>query len=67
MLKTAFLSAVAAFGLSFSASAQDLGPAAGTRAPDIGLPLDQTETPRSLTSLMGDKGVVFFFFRSAVW
>lgn len=67
MLKTALLSVVAAFGLSISVSAQDLGPATGTRAPDIGQPLDQTETPRPLTSLMGDKGVVFFFFRSAVW
>jgi peroxiredoxin len=48
-------------------AADDLGPAIGTRAPDIGTPFDQTGTPRSFTSLMGDKGVVLFFFRSAAW
>jgi peroxiredoxin len=48
-------------------AADDLGPAIGTRLPDIGTPLDQTGRPRSLTSLMGEKGTVLFFFRSAAW
>src|SRR5258708_9090585 len=45
----------------------DRGAATGTKAPDIGAPLDQSGKPRSLASLMGDKGMVFFFFRSAAW
>jgi peroxiredoxin len=49
------------------AAAQDLGPAVGARAPEIGAPLDQTGKPRALESLMGDKGLVLFFFRSTVW
>lgn len=48
-------------------SKQDLGPATGTKAPDIGMPLDQDGKPHSFASLMGDNGVVLFFFRSAVW
>jgi peroxiredoxin len=45
----------------------ELGPATGTKAPTIGAPLDQTGTPRTMASLMGKKGLVFFFFRSAAW
>ena len=45
----------------------DLGPAVNTKAPDIGTPNDFTGKPRSLASLMGDKGLVLFFFRSADW
>jgi peroxiredoxin len=45
----------------------DLGPAINARAPDIGTPSDQTGTPRALASLMGEKGMVLFFFRSADW
>ena len=48
-------------------AAQDLGPAIGSKAPDIGTPLDQDGKPRSLASLMGTKGVVLFFYRSAGW
>jgi len=47
--------------------AQDLGPAVGTKAPDIGTPFDQSGQPRTIASLMGSKGVVLFFFRSTVW
>ena len=35
--------------------------------PSIGTPLDQTGTPRSLESMAGKKGTVFFFYRSASW
>jgi peroxiredoxin len=45
----------------------DLGPPTGTKAPAIGTPLDETGKPRSLESLMGDNGLVLFFFRSAAW
>ena len=45
----------------------DLGPPIGTKAPTIGTPLDEAGKPRSLDSLMGDKGLVLFFFRSAAW
>jgi peroxiredoxin len=48
-------------------AAEDLGPRIGTRVPDIGNPPDQTGTPRSLQSLMGENGLVLFFFRSADW
>ena len=45
----------------------DLGPPRNSRAPSIGTPQDQTGKPRSMESLMGDKGLVLFFFRSADW
>ena len=48
-------------------AAEDLGPAIGARAPDIGNPPDQTGAPRTLQSLMGQNGLVLFFFRSADW
>ena len=54
-------------GVSLAASAEDLGPPIGAKVPDIGTPPDQTGKPRTLTSLMGDKGLVLFFFRSADW
>jgi peroxiredoxin len=45
----------------------DLGPPVNAKAPDIGTPQDQTGKPRTLNSLMGEKGLVLFFFRSAGW
>ena len=59
--------AVLLLGLAFSADAQELGPRIGTRTPQIGTPLDQKGTQRSFQSLMGEKGLVLFFFRSADW
>ena len=47
--------------------AYDLGPAIGSKIPPIGMPQDETGKPRSLESLMGEKGMVLFFFRSAAW
>ncbi len=44
-----------------------LGPDIGTQAPSIGTPQDSTGKPRALASLMGEKGVVLVFFRSAAW
>jgi len=59
-----------AFGLSMPAAANpdfELGPAVGSAAPDIGTPADSSGTPRSLQSLMGKRGLVLFFYRSAAW
>ncbi len=53
--------------LPLIAAPQEFGPAIGAKAPDIGTPPDQTGAPRSLASLMGEKGLVLFFFRSADW
>ena len=45
---------------------QNLGPQIGTRAPDFTL-LDQKGQSRTLASLMGPKGLMLVFFRSADW
>lgn len=50
-----------------AARADDLGPAIGTIAPDIGTRPDQTGKPHRLPELMGKNGLVLFFFRSADW
>jgi peroxiredoxin len=56
-----------AASLTLAAAEQDLGPAIGAKAPDIGMLPDQKGTPRSFSSLMGDNGLVLFFVRSADW
>ena len=53
--------------VAVTAFADDLGPPVGTKAPDIGTPLDQTGQPRTLADLMGKNGLVLLFFRSADW
>ena len=65
VIATLMLALMATFGVA--RAADDLGPATGSRLPAIGTPLDQTGTPRTLESLMGEKGLVLFFFRSAAW
>jgi len=50
-----------------AASAEDLGPPVGVKAPDIGTRPDQTGKPRTLPDLMGKNGLVLMFFRSADW
>ena len=45
---------------------QKLGPQVGDRVPDFTL-LDQHGRSRTLTSLMGPKGLMLVFFRSADW
>jgi peroxiredoxin len=59
--------AVLLFCFSPASSAEDLGPAIGVTAPDIGTRLDQLGKPRQLPDLMGRNGLVLFFFRSADW
>ena len=43
-----------------------LGPKVGDRVPDFTLP-DQNGVARPLASLLGPKGAVLVFFRSADW
>jgi cytochrome oxidase Cu insertion factor (SCO1/SenC/PrrC family) len=43
-----------------------LGPQVGEKVPDFTLP-DQNGRRRSLSSLMGEKGLVLVFSRSADW
>ena len=62
-----WLLVVLAIFLSPAVMAEDLGPAVGTVAPSIGTPPDQTGKPRALADLMGSKGLVLMFFRSAAW
>ena len=45
---------------------QKLGPQIGTRVPDFTL-LDQKGQLRTLASLIGPKGLMLVFFRSADW
>ena len=45
---------------------QNLGPQVGTPVPDFTL-LDQKGQSRTLASLMGPKGLMLVFFRSADW
>ena len=45
---------------------QKLGPQIGARVPDFTL-LDQNGQSRTLASLMGPKGLMLVFFRSADW
>jgi len=54
-------------GLPLATQAQELGPRIGAKIPDMGTPSDQTGKQRSLSSLMGEKGLVLFFVRSADW
>jgi peroxiredoxin len=44
-----------------------LGPPVGSKAPDIGTPLDQTAKPRTLAELISKSGLVLLFFRPADW
>lgn len=80
MLHRCAIAVVFAFSLALSgqgvspqaqpgASAVDLealGPKVGTAIPDFSLP-DQHGETRSLKSLLGPKGAVLVFFRSADW
>ena len=45
---------------------QTLGPQVGSRVPDFTL-VDQKRQSRTLTSLLGPKGLMLVFFRSADW
>ena len=49
-----------------SVDVETLGPKVGEKAPDFTLQ-DQTGRARPLSSLLGPKGAVLVFFRSADW
>ncbi|PYR03323.1 MAG: hypothetical protein DMF99_09670 [Acidobacteria bacterium] len=59
-------SAVAVVAAQQPLDPQTLGPKPGERLVDFSLP-DQQGVTRSLRSLVGPKGVVLVFFRSADW
>lgn len=71
MLPRTLLTAVAAL-VAVAALAQTpinldrIGPSVGATAPDFTLP-DASGTPRSLQSLLGPKGALVVFSRSADW
>ena len=74
MLFSGLLVGVAALLLSASAGAQTLeqvdvsalGPQVGETVPDFALP-DQTGAVRTLDSIMGERGAMLVFHRSADW
>lgn len=73
ILPTACLAAALAAGgvsrqgpLSPEVDVQALGPQAGSHVPDFSLP-DQSGRIRTLASLMGPKGAMLVFSRSADW
>jgi len=49
-----------------SLNLEAVGPQVGARVPSFTLP-DQSGQPRSLESLLGPKGAMLVFFRSADW
>jgi cytochrome oxidase Cu insertion factor (SCO1/SenC/PrrC family) len=49
-----------------SLNLQAVGPQVGAKVPSFTLP-DQSGQPRSLDSLLGPKGAMLVFFRSADW
>jgi hypothetical protein len=63
------IAAVSTAAIVAAAQAPDpktLGPKVGERVPDFSLP-DQHRTARSLNAILGPKGAVLVFFRSADW
>ena len=58
--------ALAGFAAVALLYARDFGPAVGTALPPFEL-RDQNGTARSLKSLLGPKGALILFFRSADW
>jgi hypothetical protein len=53
-------------GLAGMVMARDYGPPVGSKMPDFAL-ADQDGRTRTLHSLLGPKGAVILFFRSADW
>ena len=65
MRKTAFVMAWLC-GAAGLLAAREYGPPAGSPMPDFAL-RDQNGTTHTLKSLLGPKGAVVLFFRSADW
>jgi hypothetical protein len=75
MTRSYFLFGLAVVFMTFHAHAQGtrtrvdvsrLGPQVGERVPDFSLP-DQTGRVRNLQSIMGPRGAMLVFLRSADW
>ncbi len=66
MFAPAQRAAVSLILLFGSLAARDYGPPVGTKMPGFELP-DQECKSHSLASLLGPKGAVIVFFRSADW
>ncbi len=67
MSRIGIASAHAVFFIAcFSASGREYGPAIGSSLPSFELP-DQAGKLYSLKSLLGPKGAVILFYRSADW
>jgi len=66
MLRIWFGAAAVFLLASVSASGREYGPAIGTRLPSFELP-DQAGKLHSAKSLLGPKGAVILFYRSADW
>ena len=62
----AFLIGAAVVLRAQSPDPQTLGPKVGERVPEFSLP-DQHSVTRSLASVLGPKGAMLVFFRSADW
>ena len=68
----AFAAAVMLLGVSMAAQEREpidvsaLGPQVGERVPDFSLP-DQHGRVQTLQSIMGEKGAMILFHRSADW
>ena len=61
------LVAIVAASVTSGMSANELGPAVGTKAPDIGKRLDQDGKSRTFADLAGRNGLVLMFNRSTGW
>ena len=66
MLGIRRIAAVALLLVCWSLSARDYGPPVGTKMPGFDLK-DQDGKAHTLASLLGPKGAVILFFRSADW
>jgi hypothetical protein len=66
MSRIGICAAAVFFLAGISASGKEYGPAIGATLPSFELP-DQAGKPHSLKSLLGPKGAVILFYRSADW
>lgn len=66
VLVALFVSQVQAQGSRTQIDVSKLGPQVGDRAPDFRL-IDQTGKPHTLQSIMGGRGAMLVFVRSADW
>jgi len=66
LVAVGLLVAVVSVASQSTVDLEQIGPQVGSRVPSFTLP-DQTGRVRTLDSLMGPKGAILVFFRSADW